>query len=139
MKDGENADGVVIWYLNDAGKLEQISCSYNKATGMATFTTNHLSYYVVGYQAAWANPYSDVASSDWFYDAVKYISSKKLMGGTSEKTFEPDADMTRSMVVTVLYRMAGSPSVRRGKRLYRRSKRRVVQRRCYLGKRERYC
>ncbi len=48
LKDGETADEVKVWYLNDAGELEEISCSYDAETGLAAFTTDHLSYYTVG-------------------------------------------------------------------------------------------
>jgi hypothetical protein len=110
LKDGETGDNVRVWYLNDAGELQQMTCTYNKTTGMATFTTTHLSYYVVGYDTAWTNPFSDISSSDWFYEAVKYVSQKKLMSGTSDTTFEPNSNMTRAMLVTVLYRMEGKPT-----------------------------
>ncbi len=48
LKDGGTADEVKVWYLNDKGELEQIVCSYDVKTGLATFTTDHLSYYTVG-------------------------------------------------------------------------------------------
>jgi len=48
LKEGETAEDVHVWYLNDAGELKEISCSYDPATGLATFTTDHLSYYTVG-------------------------------------------------------------------------------------------
>ena len=106
----ESADNVAIWYLNDAGKLEQMTCNYDTETGLATFTTTHLSYYVVSYDI-WASPYTDVLSTDWFYDAVKYVSQSSLMSGTSLIDFEPSANMTRAMLVTVLYRLDGKPTV----------------------------
>ncbi len=113
LKDSEDASGVTVWYLNDAGELQQMTCSYDKTTGMATFTTTHLSYYVVDYDASavWTNPYADVKSSDWFYGAVKYVSQNSLMSGTSTTAFEPNANMTRAMLVTVLYRLDGNPAV----------------------------
>jgi hypothetical protein len=111
LKSGEDASGVTVWYLDDTGKLQQITATYDKSTGLATFTTTHLSYYVVGYAAAWTNPFGDVKSTDWFYDAVKYVSQNSLMSGTSSMAFEPNAEMTRAMLVTVLYRMEGKPSV----------------------------
>jgi hypothetical protein len=111
LKDGESASGVTVWYLNDAGELEQITATYDKTTGLATFTTTHLSYYLVGYSATWTNPFTDIAESDWFYDAVKYAAQSELMSGTTPTTFEPNANMTRAMLVTVLYRLDGAPTV----------------------------
>jgi hypothetical protein len=111
LKDGESASGVTVWYMDDSGKLQQMTATYDKATGMATFTTTHLSYYLVGYSAAWTNPFKDVKSTDWFYDAVKYVSQNSLMSGTSTTTFDPNSNMTRAMLVTVLYRLEGKPAI----------------------------
>ena len=57
------------------------------------------------------NSFLDVSSSDWFYDAVVYARENGLFSGTSELTFSPQSSMTRGMFVTVLYRLAGKPSV----------------------------
>jgi hypothetical protein len=111
LKDGETGANVTVWYLNDVGELAQMTCTYDKATGLAAFTTTHLSYFVVGYSAEWVNPFTDVKSTDWFYSAVKYVSQNSLMSGTTATTFEPNTSMTRAMLVTVLYRLEGKPAV----------------------------
>ncbi len=51
--------------------------------------------------------FSDVSSSDWFADAVKYVSDKGLMSGTGSDKFAPSATTTRAMLMTVLARYAG--------------------------------
>ncbi len=56
-------------------------------------------------------PFKDVASNDWFAGSVKYVYENKLMLGVSDTEFAPKETMTRAMFATVLYRMAGSPSV----------------------------
>ena len=53
------------------------------------------------------NGFDDVASSDWFADAVKYVSDKGLMNGTDDNQFSPSATTTRAMLMTVLARYAG--------------------------------
>ena len=53
------------------------------------------------------NGFDDVASSDWFADAVKYVSDKGLMNGTDDNQFSPNASTTRGMLITVLARYAG--------------------------------
>ena len=50
------------------------------------------------------NTFEDVKSSDWYYESVKYVYQNNLMQGT-EKGFEPMSEMTRAMLVTVLFRM----------------------------------
>lgn len=54
--------------------------------------------------------FTDVKTSDWFYNDVEWIAAQKTMGGTSPTTFEPYARVTREMVPTVLHRLAGSPA-----------------------------
>ena len=53
--------------------------------------------------------YKDVAPSDWFADAVRFVSEHALMNGTGPETFSPDTVTTRAMVATILYRLVGSP------------------------------
>ena len=47
----------------------------------------------------------------WAGDAIEYMAKQGYVGGTGNKTFSPNANMSRAMLVTVLYRMAGEPSV----------------------------
>lgn len=54
-------------------------------------------------------PFKDVSRSDAFYDAVKYLYENDIMNGTSKTEFSPNAELTRGMVVTILYRMEGEP------------------------------
>ena len=51
--------------------------------------------------------FSDVDKSDWFADAVAYVTDKGLMNGTGSDTFSPNASTTRGMLMTVLARYAG--------------------------------
>lgn len=55
----------------------------------------------------WVNPFTDVAANAWYYDAVGYANANGLMGGTSATTFAPNGAMNRSMVWTVIARLAG--------------------------------
>ena len=59
----------------------------------------------------WENPFEDVKEEDWYYESVRYVSENKLMNGIAEGEFAPDNTLTRAMLVTVLYRKAGEPSV----------------------------
>jgi len=56
-------------------------------------------------------PFEDVIESNWFYKDVYYMWEHSLMNGTSATLFSPNETLTRGMVVTVLYRMLGSPDV----------------------------
>ena len=70
-----------------------------------------MAMHIVSAQAvAAAGIFHDVADGAWYADAVGYVSENSLMNGTSETTFEPDGQMTRAMLVTVLWRAAGKPA-----------------------------
>lgn len=56
-----------------------------------------------------ALPFADVSYTNWYYDAVKFVYDKGIMDGVSYYRFAPDATITRGMVVTMLWRMAGEP------------------------------
>ena len=54
-------------------------------------------------------PFTDVASDASYYDAVKYVYENDIFQGFTDTTFGPDSTMTRGQMVTVLWRMNGSP------------------------------
>ena len=56
-------------------------------------------------------PFKDVKTADWFYNDVKYVYEKGMMAGTAADVFAPNATTTRAMIVTILYRLEGSPAV----------------------------
>lgn len=56
-------------------------------------------------------PFVDVAAEDWYGDAVAEVYARGLMMGTAEDTFAPELAATRGMVVSILHRLAGSPTV----------------------------
>ena len=56
--------------------------------------------------------YNDVKNTDWFYKAIEYVSAKKLIDPKSSTTFDVEAPMTRAALVTALYRLQGSPTVK---------------------------
>ncbi|WP_143149498.1 S-layer homology domain-containing protein [Butyricicoccus pullicaecorum] len=55
--------------------------------------------------------FADVAADAWYADAVQYVYENGMMSGTSETTFSPDVTTTRGMIVTILYRLEGSPDL----------------------------
>lgn len=81
-----------------------------------TFKTDHFSLYSVvnkdkGMTTYSKLPFSDVRIADWFYNDVKYVYEKGMMAGTAADVFAPNATTTRAMIVTILYRLEGSPAV----------------------------
>ena len=58
-----------------------------------------------------ALPFKDVKSGDWFYTAVEYCYNKRIIMGATETEFRPTKNITRGMIVTILWRMEGEPKV----------------------------
>lgn len=56
-------------------------------------------------------PFGDVDDGDWFADAVRFVYENGMMNGVSETDFAPHAATSRSMIVTILYRLEGEPVV----------------------------
>lgn len=54
-----------------------------------------------------ASKFVDVSKNNWYFDAVQYVLENGLMNGTSANEFNPNANTTRSMIVTILARMEG--------------------------------
>lgn len=58
-----------------------------------------------------SNPFSDITSEDYFYDAVLSLYGDKVISGMTPTTFGAAGTLERGQFVTMLYRMAGSPAV----------------------------
>lgn len=58
-----------------------------------------------------APSFADVPAAAWYADAVQYVYENGLMTGVSESEFAPDSTATRGQIVTILWRLAGSPVV----------------------------
>ncbi len=58
--------------------------------------------------------FDDLDINLWYHPDTDYVLSGGLMNGTAEKTFAPDENLTRAMLVTVLYRNEGEPAADNG-------------------------
>ena len=56
-------------------------------------------------------PFVDVDADNWYYNSVKYCFDNKIIMGTTNETFSPNTNVTRGNLVTILWRMEGSPKV----------------------------
>ena len=105
-KEGYEFEG---WYTDEAltvkadpaAKITSNTTLYAKWTEKSTDDKTD--------ETVWVNPFEDVDTEDWFYGNVKYAHQNGLMNGTAENLFSPDDDLTRAMLVTILYRAEGEP------------------------------
>jgi hypothetical protein len=111
LKAGETPDGLIVYYLDVRGGVQKMETAYDAETKSIVFTTDHLSLYVIAYEAPeeqgrpWINPFRDVDAGAWYYGDVEYAVANGLYGGTSATAFEPNTAMTRGMLATVLARL----------------------------------
>ena len=59
----------------------------------------------------WKSPFSDVKEGSWYYDGVGFVCSEGLFKGMDDDIFQPDLNMSRAMLVTVLWRYEGEPKL----------------------------
>lgn len=78
------------------------------AVGYSVDDSYYYDLYLLTYNAT---PFMDVNKNAWYEDAVKYVYETGLMNGMTGNVFAPNEQMTRAQLVTVLWRMAGSPEV----------------------------
>lgn len=105
VKDGYKFEG---WFTD--AELTQV---FDKTTRITSDMTLYAKWSETTEPSTgdWENPFSDVSSSDWFYENVKYVYNNNIFKGITDTTFEPNTEMTRAMLVTVLYRMEGEPDI----------------------------
>ena len=120
LKEGQSRNGVLVWYIADNGDKTEMPTSYDGKE--VSFTTTHFSNYVVVYDAERAaicpqdatcpiSKFVDADASAWYHDGVHWALDKGVMNGVSPKYFNPNGDTSRAMVVTMLWRLEGSPVV----------------------------
>jgi len=61
-----------------------------------------------------ASAFADVEIPSWYHEAVDFVVDAGLMQGVSETAFNPTGTLNRAQIVTILYRLAGSPAVESG-------------------------
>ncbi|GEM_PF-816335 len=114
LKADEKKELLTVWYIKDDGEMIQIPCTYNVNTKSVDFIVDHLSRYAVAYSlknTLFKNPFKDINESDWFYDAIKYVVENNIMQGVDSDTFSPNTNVTRAMLVTMLYRYEKEPKI----------------------------
>lgn len=115
------ADGAIrAWFLKEDGTREPVSARYDKEN--AQLILHHFSHYVIeelDSSAAYTvcakddscplGAFGDLTAAAWYHDGVHYCLENGLMRGVSGGKFLPDGSTTRAQLVTILWRLEGSP------------------------------
>ena len=98
------ADDLTAWSLADDGSISAVGGAYD--AGQQTYAFD----VVNGVTAIARFPFMDVVAGTWYYGAAAYAYNNGLFAGMTPTTFAPNATMTRAMLVSVLWRLAGAPA-----------------------------
>mgnify|MGYP005807243017 FL=1 len=113
----DNADywANLYWYNEETEELEFQQAARIARDGTAEFALDHASDYAIVIDDRSHEPvdlpFNDVPESYWAYDAIQYVYGEGLMAGTSGSAFSPEGTTTRGQIVTILWRLSGSPVV----------------------------
>lgn len=102
-----DAHGDDVRVYEEGNNVYTFTMPDSRVTIEVTFKAKETAPAVPTAPTGWVNPFTDVAANAWYYDAVGYANANGLMGGTSATTFAPNGAMNRSMVWTVIARLAG--------------------------------
>ncbi|WP_040950848.1 endo-1,4-beta-xylanase [Gorillibacterium massiliense] len=93
LKPGENPHNVVVYYIDDSGRLEVVkNGKYNAATGKVEFTPKHFSKY---FAKANESTFKDVNIVPWAMDSIQALEVRGIVAGVKTGTFAPNNEVTR--------------------------------------------
>ena len=104
LAEGEDPEAVVVYYIDDAGKLEGVRGAYNAKTGKVDFAVTHFSQYAIAYNKV---NFVDVSSGEWYAEAVGFVAARGIASGTGAGKFSPDKALTRGEFLVMLLRAYG--------------------------------
>lgn len=122
-RSAEKGDSVTITVKPDRGyQLDDLTVTdkngkelklTDKGNGKYTFTmpSGKVKINATFTKEAEPSPFSDVSTSAYYYEAVKWAQEKGITGGIGNGLFGPSQPCTRGQIVTFLWRAAGSPVV----------------------------
>lgn len=128
LKSGQMGSGVVVWYVADGGKMEEIPTRYDSKE--VIFVVEHFSDYVVAYDEERAarstqsgyvvcpkdaacpiSTFKDTDPTEWYHDGVHWALENGVMNGVGDGLFLPNGTTSRAQVATILWRLAGRAQV----------------------------
>ena len=121
-RSAEKGDTVTITVKPDSGyQLDDLAVTdkngkelklTDKGNGKYTFTmpSGKAKINATFTKEAEPSPFSDVSTSAYYYEAVKWAQEKGITGGIGNGLFGPNRPCTRAQIVTFLWRAAGSPA-----------------------------
>jgi len=98
-------DLLTVYHLDDFANITEMPDA-EYYDGEISFSTNHFSLFFI---SEWISPFADISRDDWFFRNVRFVYSNELMTGTAQSEFAPGLNLTRAMLVTILWRLEDEP------------------------------
>jgi arabinogalactan endo-1,4-beta-galactosidase len=100
LQSGENPNKIVIYYVNESGKLEAVKNGrYNPETGKVEFKAKHFSKYAAAYSDV---TFKDMAEAEWAKDGVEALAARDAVRGIGDGNFNPNGKVTRAEFIQIL-------------------------------------
>ena len=110
----EDYDLLTVYYLDYEGNIREMKGA-GYSGSQIRFMTKHFSIFFV---SEWISPFADVTRNDWHFRNIRFAYSNGLMGGVSDGQFSPSTNLSRAMMVTMLWRLEGMPAATDGNTFY---------------------
>lgn len=107
LVDGSSAGAVTSYTFTDVQAAHTIEATFERLPNVPIPDTGKDDEPVI----EWTNPFTDVSVYDWWYEAVQFVGENGIMSGVSDTSFAPEAQLSRAMVVQILYNLEGKPAV----------------------------
>lgn len=105
LASGEKASGILVFYVNEEGKLLRVlSSEYDEKAKAVTFETDHFSSFVIDYKNV---TFTDV-KGHWAQTDIEYLANRNVIKGMTADTFQPNGNITRAQFVTLLMELAAA-------------------------------
>lgn len=101
LREGEDENAVVVYYVTDTGELQTVRGRYDSVTQTVRFTTSHLSVYAVGYNKV---IFTDAGNADWFGKAVGFMAARGITKGVGNDRFAPQLNVSRADFLVMVMR-----------------------------------
>jgi len=105
--NGQLGDGTGPYWSDEVGDW----IVYDRLSPVQVLGPNGVGHFSLTEDTPFAFIFNDIPRTHWAREAVTFVYERGLMQGTTASTFAPNASLTRGMVVTILHRMAGEPTV----------------------------
>ena len=103
----EDHDLLTVYHVDIYGNINEMAGARYEGSNI-TFTTSHFSIFFI---REWISPFTDVSRNAWYFRSIRFAYANGLMIGTGPEQFSPNTNLSRAMMVTLLWRMEGMPAV----------------------------